>query len=458
MIRLTHIVLVLMCLPSHAQVPVVSIPQPATFRQVFPQVTPLKARSYPWSSGDHGVTRFPGTVDLNHDQRISQQEQHKIIMQEIEEHRKIMKERQRRLQDQVYDTGLNIPPISYTLQGTPSKERAIYHRAYTEIKQMLSGGKKISLKRAVFLTEQAYNPSLDWVWFDQTISGMVDHLAALMEQHSIEKDDQVARNMMLFRFFTDTLTSRNGGGEFTTTSYPFYYDFEDFWGKLDYTKQFVSKLLQTGTGQCHSLPLLYMILAEETGAQAHLAFSPSHSYIKFQDAFGNWHNVELTNHMLISDQFLMYSGFIKSEALRNKIYLAPLSARELLGQVLMDLAGGYVKQFGYEDFVKACTNLALNTGLKSMSIHMHNHNYYRALLASIQRQYYGHGLTREQFKSDDRAGKVYEQWIGSQKHIEKLGYADMPEEHYQRWLQSVQQEGHKQEHRNRMRQLIGPLE
>ena len=39
----------------------------------------------------------------------------------------------------------------------------------------------------------------------------------------------------------------------------FGYDFEDYRGQQDYTKMFVSKALATGKGQCHSLPLVYLV-------------------------------------------------------------------------------------------------------------------------------------------------------------------------------------------------------
>ena len=80
---------------------------------------------------------------------------------------------------------------------------------------------------------------------------------------------------------------------------------------------FVQKLLVTGKGQCNSLPKLYLILAEEIGAEAHLALSPNHSYIKFPDDEGNWHNIELTNNMLTTDAFILNSGYVKAEAIQK---------------------------------------------------------------------------------------------------------------------------------------------
>jgi len=61
---------------------------------------------------------------------------------------------------------------------------------------------------------------------------------------------------------------------------PYVYDFDDFMGDKDWTKQFVTKLMRTHTGNCHSLPYLYKILCEEIGAKASLVLGPNHVYIK----------------------------------------------------------------------------------------------------------------------------------------------------------------------------------
>lgn len=351
------------------------------------------------------------------------------------------------------EAGLDEPSISYELQGKPILGRERYYEAHQELAAMINGQQPLNLKRAVFLVESAYNPNLTWKWFDDQIENMVQHVGAVMQQRGISRQDQVAKNMALFQFFTDTLTVERVDLERKATSFPMFYDFEDFWGREDYSKQFVSKLMQTGTGQCHSLPLLYLILADEMDIDAHLAFSPSHSYVKFQDQIGNWHNMELTNHVLTSDQFVMHSGFVKSEAMMNQVYMHPLSKEELIGSIVMDLASGYVKRFGYERFVTICSRLAMQTGLKSMAIHQHNFNYYMTLHQYVLNQYKQYGLTRQDFEADEQAMHIYTQLVGADKYIDKMGYVDMPEDQYEAWLNSVQEERRKQEHRNRLRQL-----
>jgi len=347
--------------------------------------------------------------------------------------------------------------IAYELPRRSPEERQSFEQAFSELSNMLSGKHPMDLKRAVFLSEHAFDPSITWDEFNAVISDMVTHLGYKMQNESIDPNDHLSKNLSLFQFFTDTLRVKHPGLEQPVVSYPMLYDFDDFWGHQDYRNTFVSKLMKTGSGQCHSLPLLYLILAEQTNTPAHLAFSPSHSYIKIQDNKGQWHNLELTNGMFTTDQYLMYSGFIKAEALANQLYLQPLTKKQVIAQVLNDLAISYTQKFGYDDFVPKCTFLANYHGLKSMTIHKLNHNYFNTRLQYIIQQYEQAGLTPEDFKKDPEAMAVYNSFIGAQKHIRTLGYAEMPPEQYQQWLESVQQESRKQEHRNTMRSLMGTV-
>lgn len=101
------------------------------------------------------------------------------------------------------------------------------------------------------------------------------------------------------------------------------------------------------------MPLLFLILSEELNTDAHLAFSPQHSFIKFQDKEGRWYNAELTRGALISDDSYMSSGFIKAEALKNKLYLDPLSKEQAIAHLLAELGRNYIRRYGYDGFEKS---------------------------------------------------------------------------------------------------------
>ena len=151
-----------------------------------------------------------------------------------------------------------------------------------------------SVKNTNFLIENAfYENSQDKAEFDKIIKNSGEFLIAKMQELGYDLNSNSAKNYMLFQFFSETLQLKSNG----LKHLPFKYDFEDFQGDNDWSKMFVTKLLATQTGQCHSMPLLYLILAEEINAEAYLSYSPNHSYIRFPDDNRKWHNIELTNGM-----------------------------------------------------------------------------------------------------------------------------------------------------------------
>ena len=128
--------------------------------------------------------------------------------------------------------------------------------------------------------------------------------------------ESVARNAAIFLLMKDSTRLQPG-----VTLAPFRYDFEDFEGDQDWRKMFVSKLLVTHRGNCHSLPYLYKILADETGAPAWLSLAPNHIYLKQHDQKDGWYNTELTSYTFPVDAWLTASGYISRETIVSGIYM-----------------------------------------------------------------------------------------------------------------------------------------
>ena len=397
---------------------------------------------------------YPGSILKDPSAETNRQ-----VTQEVEAYLNRNSKRHKKAEGVLNDafSTVNKNQISYKLKGRDIPGRELFYTALTGLKDMLEGKQPLNLKKAVFLSEQAFDPELSWEGFDQAIHDMVTHLGHYMESNSHDKNDNLAKNLAIFNFFTDTLIVNHPSKERPVVSYPLLYDFQDFWGHEDPSKVFVSKLISQGTGQCHSLPLLYLILAEGMGAEASLAFSPNHSYIKVKDKLGDWHNIELTTGSFISDQFIMQTGFVKSAAILNKTYMAPLAKKEVIAQCINDLMLNYIRKFGYDGFIARGVSTVYDLRLHSISTHLINHNYYQALFQHILRQYALKGLTRQELSTDSYAMYVYRQIIGARKHIDKLGYADMPAEMYEKWLRSVEEESQKQVHRTKMRALMGHI-
>lgn len=386
---------------------------------------------------------------------MSAQEQVKYIEEQTRLRELEKKQQQEKLVEA--NSVLDEMRIEYEIPFEPSPEKNIFALAFNEIEKMLTGAGPISLERAVFLVEKAFDPKLDFAEFDNQLNKSVNVIGRKMESDKLSPADNLGKIMTAFRFMTDTI-SVSTKGETIITTYPKKYDFEDFWGRQDYRKMFVSKLLKEGSGQCHSLPLLFLLLCEKMNAEARLAFAPNHSFIKFQDKRGKWHNLELTNGMLASDHFMIESGYVKAEAIQNKIYMEPLTKKQVIVQCLNDLALGYQKKFGYDPFVKECVNVALSHDPKSLTAHQTLANYYINLSNYITYQYKMKKLSKSLFDQDEQAQAIIKTTEKVIKKIEDLGYADMPPEAYDAWLNSIQKEANRQQHAKEVKVLGGMIE
>ena len=132
-----------------------------------------------------------------------------------------------------------------------------------------------SIKKAIFTIENAfYEEAENYNEFEDVITETGDFLREKMNELGYNPDSNLAKNFLLFQFFSDTLQIKSK----SLKHLPLKYDFDDYMGKDDWSKMFVKKLLETGKGQCNSLPELYLILAEEIDAEANLCLlytSPS---------------------------------------------------------------------------------------------------------------------------------------------------------------------------------------
>lgn len=330
-----------------------------------------------------------------------------------------------------------------------------YYEAFERLIQIDTAN--FSIKNTNFLVENAfYENQQDKEAFDKNIKNSGEFLIAKMKELGYDLNSNSAKNYMLFQFFSETLQLNSNG----LKHLPFKYDFEDFQGINDWSKMFVTKLLATKTGQCHSMPLLYLILAEEINAEAYIALSPNHSYIRFPDDNGKWHNIELTNGMFSTTSSILNSGYIKSEALSNKIYMQNLSKKELLSQFYVDLAMGYIRKFGYDEFCAKVIEKALALYPHSINANMVKSNIDTNRFETVMFKLKINPRDKNQLQNIRYYPKAIEllKEVNQQYDaIDYLGYEHMPEDAYMQWLQSMHDEKNKQDSEKLAKQFKGTL-
>lgn len=329
-------------------------------------------------------------------------------------------------------------PAQNTAQG-------LYDAAYSELKDMLEDRTPINFKRAVYVTENAYlNNTVDFSKFNEQIQWLSSKCLLVSKQGGLiytESDrEQVSKYAAVFKIMTDTIKFYQDTDKYYS-SVPFKYDFEDFFGDKDWRKMFVTKLLATHTGNCHSLPFLYKILCEEIGVKAYLSMAPNHTYIKLWSKKTGWYNTELTSGYFPIDAWIMASGYVHLNAVQNRVYMDTLSEKQSLAVCMVDLAKGYEKKFGAGTdlkFIIDCCNTAL----------AYYPQYVNGLILkaeTLKKEYENamvkHGAT---YPSDlfniPEEKKVFDEMQSLYFRIHQMGYRKMPVEMYVNWLAEIEKE------------------
>lgn len=419
-----------------------------TFSQVKLPVAPQTAQIPNYSLLNYSNTNnqivVPNSTQYLDVDIQRQLQQHQQIIQEVEQFEKQKQEALNQIKNDINQLSSKNDGIDYNL---PSLSNLIGTEHYRNLfnKMLTLNVENYSVKDLNFEIENAFfENQQDKNQFDQIIKNSGDFILSKMKELKYDANNNVAKNYMLFQFFSETLQLKSTG----TKHLPFKYDFDDYMGTKDYSKMFVSKLLATKTGQCHSMPLLYLILAEQIEAEAFLSFSPSHSFIKFRDENNKWYNIELTNGMFTASSFMINSGYIKAEALQNQIYLKSLSKQELLSQFYVDLASGYIHKFGYDEFVEKVVDKALQLYPNNVHAQMLKANYKAKLFENVVQQL---GINPrdnkelQKIKDYPKVIALLQEANSESKKVEELGYTEMPAEAYQEWLNSLTEAKQKQD-------------
>lgn len=319
------------------------------------------------------------------------------------------------------------------------KQEKLFEESYTFLSSMIVDENNYSFKKAVFSVENAYlDGNLDTTFVSDKIKTLKSLSYSIVKSKTLEyseKDKEVVnKRASIFSIMCDTIPIN-----FNDKIYkyePFGYDFTDVFGHKVRENLFVSKLLETRKGNCHSLPYLYKILAEEIGIEANLALAPNHVYIKHRSIKDGWYNTELTSGIFPIDAWIMASGFVHIDAITNGVYMKALNKKESIALVLIDLADNYNAKFPKNDgeFVLKCCE----TAIKEYP------NFATALILKAET----HKAQMKKKQNKEKAKILLLDLEKEYAHIHEIGYRNMPEDMYLNWLVTLKTERSKYENKN----------
>ncbi len=296
-----------------------------------------------------------------------------------------------------------------------------YEKAYLELKNMLEGKTPLNTQKAIFIVENAwYGNTRKFTDFQSKIQKIGLQCQTMINRTKLNQY-KTAGNWAIFEWMTQKVPENQNR--------PCIYNFDDFFGKKDFSSMFVSKLLETKKGNCLSLPLLYMCVAQDIGVEARLTLGPSHAWIRHIDEEGQWANVELTSGQLPTDGLMMTGLGIQAQAIKSGAYLSELTQKEAIAFLLTQLALGYENRTGKSDnFTDKCADLSI----KYFPPNVIAYTIKKNRVAKRARKLIINGMVNStEFKLADTQYDIYE------KKLIELGAGELGEKKYEDWMNSV---------------------
>lgn len=352
--------------------------------------------------------------------------------------------RQRELEDLLKDMRNSAVPLPKNI-NPPSAERfkladtnaqnfkeyaPKYNAAYGNILEMLEGKDSLNLKKAVWLSESALSGAVSYEDFSALVAEAVAAARYIISKENLNPHNSDHIHLAIRKLYNDTLSIISKSSK--QVFYPYKYDFNDPMGDLKTYNYTVAKLLKTHKGQCHSMPLLYMILAQELGVENFLSYTPLHSFVQYYSKDGYLNNFETTNGHLATRDYYMASGFVKAEAIKNGIYLKSVNKKQVIATLLIDLGNYYQQHFGYSDFQFRCCRQCFSYFPTYISAQLLYEKTFTAYTLSTAKAY--NYPPRTEIYKYPRLKEIYDELLRVQKVTDESGYEPLAKETYDAWV------------------------
>lgn len=329
-----------------------------------------------------------------------------------------------------------------------------YVAARNTLLDMLQGRRPLSLKDAYYAAEQAHGDlHLGREEYNDLLQENAHFIRQWLQENGMDIHDPEALHYGIQQFMTDTLTvtvnDPEFGGRQTLNHVPYYYDYIDYQGTEDRRNYFITKTLATGTGQCHTLPVTYLLLAEALGADVFLSYNPQHSFVRFQNNSGMWVNYETTIGRFIPDQFYLDEMPMMAVAHQNGLYVNQLSKQQVVATVLLDLAVSFIGEHWVADgsFIQSCVDGAMTQFPNRLFINTAGHYVNRKMLsAQFNDAALKYNITHfsqvQQYPEVQRAYDLLQEYLAE---VQRLGVNAYPEAEYLQMISYHDAKGRLQE-------------
>ena len=144
----------------------------------------------------------------------------------------------------------------------------------------------------------------------------------------------------------------------------------------------LSHYLSTRRGNCVSMPILFLILADRLGLSVGLARTPQHLFVRHHGSDGPITNLETTSGAQPArDEWLCQSRGVSQRGIDTGLYMRSLSRRESVGAMALTVVEHLMEQRRFGEAIAVAELLFRNDPTDVCSL-LHRSNAYRGILIS----------------------------------------------------------------------------
>jgi regulator of sirC expression with transglutaminase-like and TPR domain len=130
---------------------------------------------------------------------------------------------------------------------------------------------------------------------------------------------------------------------------PFTYDLADPLGEKVKSKM-LSTYVRTRKGNCVSMPVLFLIVADRIGLKVRLAAAPLHLFVRYTDPAAVDHNLEATSGANEAPAEIYRRNMpMSARAIRTGLYMRTLSKRETVAQMAVSVLDFLMAERRYQE-------------------------------------------------------------------------------------------------------------
>ena len=216
---------------------------------------------------------------------------------------------------------------------------------------------QLDLARAKIAIDRLIDPSIDEAQTLRQLDALTRGIQARIPTGATRRET--------LRILVESLSRPGPWNE----SRPFRYDLDDPFGR-DIRNKLLATYLDTRRGNCVSMPVLFVVLAQRIGLESTLAVAPHHLFARVKDDSGRWINIEATSFGTKTDDSYRTELNIAPAAVTSGIYLRTLSRKESLAVMMETLMEQYAN-VGANEQRLSVADMILRSDSRNVSAMLH---------------------------------------------------------------------------------------